>query len=66
MPDFDDSLGGQTLGDDNNEDRFDKSLGDERNLGDANLEDEYGVMKYGLDVASHNFSQGQQWYQINE
>jgi len=33
MPDFDDSLGGQTLGDDDNENRFDKSLGDEHTMG---------------------------------
>ena len=39
MSDFDDSLGGQTLGGDNN-DRFEKSLGDERTMGDANIEDD--------------------------
>mgnify|MGYP004120401591 FL=1 len=33
MPDFDDSLGGQTLGGDNNDDRFEKSLGDEHTMG---------------------------------
>ena len=55
MPDFDDSLGGQTLGGDNNDDRFEKSLGDEHTmggdtdvnslgdastLGDANIDDD--------------------------
>ena len=29
MPDYDDSLGGQTMGGEDNEDRFEKSLGDE-------------------------------------
>ena len=33
MPDFDDSLGGQTLGGDDNDDRFEKSLGDEHTMG---------------------------------
>jgi len=57
MPDFDDSLGGQTLGGDNNDDRFEKSLGDEHTMGgdtdvnslgdastmgDANIEDDWG------------------------
>ena len=41
MPDFDDSLGGQTLGGDDNDDRFEKSLGDEHTLGDANIEDDW-------------------------
>jgi len=41
MPDFDDSLGGHTLGDNDNDDRFEKSLGDERTLGDANIEDDF-------------------------
>jgi len=41
MPDFDDSLGGQTLGDDNHENRFDNSLGDERTMGDANIEEDW-------------------------
>ena len=40
MPDFDDSLGGQTLGDADNENRFDKSLGDQHTLGDANIEED--------------------------
>ena len=40
MPAFDDSLGGQTLGGDDNDDRFDKSLGDERTMGDANIEED--------------------------
>ncbi|MFL2866338.1 MAG: protein kinase domain-containing protein [Pirellulaceae bacterium] len=40
MPDFDDSLGGQTLGGDNNDDRFEKSLGDEHTMGDANIEED--------------------------
>ena len=54
MPDFDDSLGGQTLGGDTN-DRMEKSLGDEHTMGgetdvnslgdastmgDANIEDD--------------------------
>ena len=57
MPDFDDSLGGQTLGGDNNDDRFEKSLGDEHTMGgdtdvnslgdastmgDAKIEDDWG------------------------
>ena len=57
MPDFDDSLGGQTLGGDDNDDRFEKSLGDEHTMGgdtdvnslgdastmgDANIEDDWG------------------------
>jgi len=40
MPDFDDSLGGHTLGDADNEDRFDKSLGDQHTIGDANIEED--------------------------
>ena len=42
MPDFDDTLGGQTLGGDDNDDRFEKSLGDEHTLGDANIQDDWG------------------------
>ncbi|MFL2866337.1 MAG: protein kinase domain-containing protein, partial [Pirellulaceae bacterium] len=57
MPDFDDSLGGHTLGDADHEDRFEKSLGDEHTMGgdtdmnslgdastmgDANIEDDWG------------------------
>ena len=33
MPDYDDSLGGQTMGGEDNEDRFEKSLGDEHTMG---------------------------------
>ena len=40
MPDFDDSLGGHTLGDADNEDRFVKSLGDQHTIGDANIEED--------------------------
>ena len=56
MPDYDDSLGGQTMGGEDNEDRFEKSLGDENTMGgdtdinslgdastmgDANTEDDW-------------------------
>ena len=40
MPDFDDSLGGHTLGDADNDDRFEKSLGDQHTIGDANIEED--------------------------
>ena len=41
MPDYDDSLGGQRMGGEDNEDRFEKSLGDENTMGDANIEDDW-------------------------
>tara|TARA_Y100001934_G_C12356455_1_gene778454 strand:+ start:54 stop:212 length:159 start_codon:yes stop_codon:yes gene_type:complete len=46
MPDFDDSLGGQTLGGVNDEDRFEKRLGNEHTMGgDTDIEDDCGRIR---------------------